>query len=126
MFDEYFEGCINGCAVIIVIIVALLLAFPMFFFRYSTTREATHTGYVTAVEKNEFLGNNNYLIYFKTDASSSQEDKYCVQERNRSLVEVLKEKQKKKELVTVTYVGVTGIGRDLCEQDEIVKVEENK
>lgn len=126
MFDDYFESCVKGCVVLAVIGIVLILMFPMFFFRYSTTREATHTGYVTAVEKNEFLGNNNYLIYFKTDTSSSQEDRYCVQERNRGLVEVLKEKQKKKDLVTVTYVGVTGIGRSLCEQDEIIKVEENK
>jgi len=116
----------EASCVVMAVIGILFIAISPFFFRYSITKEAAHTGYVTAVEKNEFLGNNNYLIYFKTDASSSQEDMYCVQERNRNLVDVLKEKQKKKELVTVSYVGVIGIGRDLCELDEIVKVEENK
>lgn len=37
-----------------------------------------HTGYVTAVEHNSNLIWASNIVYFKTDAMSSQEDRYCV------------------------------------------------
>jgi len=40
--------------------------------------DGQHTGYVTAVERNEGMIYSDTLVYFKTDLESSQEDIYCV------------------------------------------------
>jgi hypothetical protein len=63
--------------------------------------DAKHTGYVTAVgyESGIFYGSD--VAYFKTDAQSSQEDIYCIQDSY--LKTELEELSKQKKQVTIHY-----------------------
>jgi hypothetical protein len=102
-----------------------LVIFPVVtapFWRYSTTRGGSHTGYVTAIEQDGFFF-HNYTIYFKTDNSSSQEDKYCLQESETQIADSLKQSNKERQLITIHYDGVRGFGLNLCHGDRIVSVE---
>ncbi len=60
-----------------------------------------HTGTVTAVEHNSNIiwASNN--VYFKSDAQSSQEDIYCVNDKN--VMQQLNEFAKTKAQVTIHY-----------------------
>ena len=60
-----------------------------------------HTGYITAVEYNGNIIWDAELVYFKTDAESSQEDIYCV--NDPVLQEKLVELSKTKKLVNIEY-----------------------
>lgn len=117
MDSEAAIGCLAIFAIVGFIgLVALLPAI-----RFSSLREGKHTGYVTAVEQSGWLF-PNYNVYFKTDNSSSQEDTYCVNRNNRSLGEKLKALSAKRQLVTITFDGVRGIGYGLCSDVEIKDV----
>lgn len=89
--------------------------------RLSSTRAGQHTGYITAIEQNGWFF-PNYVIYVKTDTSSSQEDTYCINRHNKELANKLKEAQTTKEKVTIKFDGVRGFGVDLCFGDEIQSV----
>ena len=60
-----------------------------------------HTGYVTAVERNSNLVWASNIVYFKTDAQSSQEDKYCV--NDPQVKTFLEDASMKKTPVTISY-----------------------
>lgn len=89
--------------------------------RFSSVTGGVHTGYVTAVDQRGYIF-PNYVVYFKTDNSSSQEDDYCVNRNNRALGEKLRELSQQRKLVSVSYQGVRGWGFGLCEGTEITAV----
>ena len=116
MYSDDFE-MIGGCLVII-LVVGLVALTP--FIKYSTTRQGEHSGYVTAMEQGGFIY-HNWNVYFKTDNSSSQEDTYCVPE-NSPLISRLKEANKNREQVTISYDGVRGLGLSLCTGEQITEI----
>jgi hypothetical protein len=75
--------------------------------------EGQYKGYITSVERNGviFVGYNAYL---KTDLTSSNEDKACIDRENKELIERLKVAQEKKENITVGYEGVWQYGLGEC------------
>lgn len=96
----------------------------LFGVRYDTTRAGSHTGYVTAIEQRGLIF-HNYAVYFKTDNSSSQEDEYCLHETQQNIAEKLKEYSKSRQLITVNYDGVRGVGVSLCQGVQIVSANED-
>lgn len=90
--------------------------------KFSGTGNGSHTGYITAVESSGYIF-RNYVVYVKTDLSSSQEDKYCVHRDNSSLADTLKKAAKLKVKITVNYHGVRGIGFGLCDGEQIDTIE---
>jgi hypothetical protein len=60
-----------------------------------------HTGYATAVEHNSNIVWASNIVYFKTDAMSSQEDRYCV--NNQELKRQLEEYSRNKTHITVYF-----------------------
>ncbi len=90
--------------------------------RIDTTRDGEHTGFVTAIQK-EGLFYKNYTIFFKTDNQSSQEDSYCVQEWDGNIADNLRDANKSRQLVTIHYTGVSGLGWNLCALQKITSFE---
>lgn len=82
-----------------------------------TTRDAEHTGYITAVERNGLIWEKGYA-YVKTDLSSSQEDVYCVEDD--SVYEKLKDASRNKQRVTVTYKSEAFVAPWRCERDTFI------
>lgn len=89
--------------------------------RLSRTGSGKHTGFVTAIEQEGFFF-QNYNVYVKTDNSSSQEDVYCLDRSKTELADKIKAFSKERELVSVEYRGVRGIGFGLCRGEEITNV----
>lgn len=107
-------------------VVLSFISIPLFpLIHFSSTREGKHTGYVTAIEQEGYFF-PNYRVYFKTDNSSSQEDKYCLHRNKAELANKLKTVSVKRQLVTITFNGVRGIGPGLCNDIEITNVETDK
>lgn len=102
-------------------VVAIVMVIILPFVRLSSTGTGEHVGYVTAIEQKGYFF-RNYQVYFKTDNQSSQEDEYCVNRSNRSLIDKLKKANTARGLVTITYEGVRGFGIDLCIGEEIQSV----
>jgi len=95
---------------VFMLIFALLILYGLYFSFFSngfikTTDDGEHTGTVTAVEKNG-------IIYFKSDAQSSQEDIYCV--IDEELVKNLKDKAINKTKITIQYIDYFIIGYKYC------------
>lgn len=59
-----------------------------------------HTGVITAVESNNNLLWDADLIYFKTNAESTQEDKYCI---NKDIYTKAQELAQSRKQVTIYY-----------------------
>lgn len=106
--------------ILAVVIIAGLVLGPLGI-RFSPEQGGSHTGFITAVDQEGYLF-PNYVVFVKTDNSSSQEDRYCVDRRNKQLGEQLKELSKTRKLVTINYEGVRGFGIDLCMGEEIRSV----
>ena len=87
---------------------------------FTLNDEGTHTGYVTAVEK-EGMFVKHYRVYFKTEKQSSQEDQYCIPADQKELANKLRDTQKKDEKITIFYNEkyTTGIFNPACGMDEI-------
>jgi hypothetical protein len=83
-------------------LVLLLIFGSLFLGIYIKTSDGEHTGFVTATETNGIIFKTN-LVYFKTDTESTQEDEYCIIDKD--LMEKLREKQLSKEKVTLIYEG---------------------
>lgn len=75
----------------------------------------SHSGYVTAVEREGFIY-KKYRIYFKTDTSSSQEDQYCLEDQHKDLADKLEKLAESKERVTLKYAEyfVSGAFNGYC------------
>lgn len=89
---------ITTCILLGILIVIFMLAF--YGIHWITTENGTHTGYITAVETNGIIF-KTVSVYVKSDVSSSQEDIYCL--IDKSLIDILKQKEESKEKVTVYY-----------------------
>lgn len=105
--------------IIVLFVGGVILMSP--FVRYSTERGGRHTGYITAVDQEGILF-PNYQVFVKTDRSSSQEERYCVNRNNKELGEKLQRLSEQAEPVTIKYDGVRGIGLGLCRGEEIYEV----
>ena len=102
-------------------VVSPILVFLSFFFtivglHIETTSNGQHTGYVTAIETNGLIFKTD-SVYFKTDAESSQEDRYCV--IDDSVKQELINVQKNKELITIKYISWLFTGWNNCKMSDI-------
>jgi hypothetical protein len=102
-------------ALIVIAILIIVMVFAIGI-HIETTRGGTHTGYVTAIEENGIWFRTT-SVYFKTDAQSSQEDRYCL--IDKSLIPMLQEKEASKEKVTITFNAYLAPGWNNC------KIEDN-
>jgi hypothetical protein len=94
---------------------AFLLLFVVFLAGCGvTTRDAEHTGFITAVEKNGLIWPTG-RVYVKTDLSSSQEDRYCVEDEK--IYNQLKQKAKNKESLTLVYKDEAFVAPWRCESE---------
>lgn len=110
----------------VVIVVGIIVVFVLLFLPvklFQTTDNGSHTGFVTAIERNGLFF-KTYTVYFKSDVSSSQEDTYCVVDK--VLISRLESYQKSKTKVTVRYEDYLFIGYPYCGNEEglVVGVEE--
>lgn len=110
--EVFFNWLMIFCVSFIVIMFLLFFSTP--FWKYDTTRNGEHSGFVTAIEQQGVIF-SNYRVYFKTDNSSSQEDVYCVNRANKELADILKQKNLAREQVTIQYEGVRAWGMGLCD-----------
>lgn len=92
---------------------------------FDTTGVGHHTGFITAVQQ-EGIFFQNYHVFVKTDNSSSQEDEYCVMEGDKALADQLQQFSKDRTLVSVTFKGVKGFGFNLCHEQQITAVSQDK
>lgn len=94
------EDKILGCFMVLLIVFGIL-AIPFFtFFSIMQPTEGSHTGYITAVERNGIIWKTG-RAYVKTDTQSSQEDNYCV--KDPKVYDELVKAQTSKEKVTVKF-----------------------
>lgn len=106
-------------------IVGCLFFFPIvgfiifsIFFSVFTPTEGSHTGFITAVEKNGVIWKTG-RAYVKTDLSSSQEDKYCV--KDQRVYDELVKVQTSKEKVTVKFSAPLVVSNwDCGNEDSII------
>lgn len=75
-----------------------------------------HTGYVTAVEYNGVIF-KTYRAYFKTDLMSSQEDVYCVIDKD--LIRQLEDAAINKTRITIQFNDVLFRGINNCKESEV-------
>ena len=80
-----------------VILIILILLMPV---KIGASR-GSHTGVVTAVEYNSNIVWGANVVYFKTTRESSQEDRYCV--NDKAVREQLVDASKNKKEVTLHY-----------------------
>jgi hypothetical protein len=72
-----------------------------------------YQGYVVAVEQSGAIF-KGYIIYLKTDLTSSNEDVACINRENNELIGKLKEAQKNKENIIVEYESMFQYGIGVC------------
>ncbi len=77
------------------------LTFALLFPGTIGASQGSHTGVVTAVERNSNLIWGSTIVYVKTLRDSSQEDRYCVNDQN--LENQLVNLQKEKKEVTIYF-----------------------
>jgi hypothetical protein len=108
------EFLVTGIIVFVILLIPIAPAI-----HYDTTSAGEHTGFVTAVQQEGFFF-HNYKVFFKTDNQSSQEDTYCVQEWDKSLADNLRTANTSRQLITIHYEGVKGLGYNLCGYQRIM------
>jgi len=74
--------------------------------------EGQHTGYVTAVEFNNNILWDANIAYFKTDTESTQEDRYCV--NDKIVKQELEAAAMSKDHVTIKYKHPFWFWNSLC------------
>jgi hypothetical protein len=89
---------------IIWIIVLIILIIPIFTGLPVKNCEGTYKGYITAVEENGAIF-KGYNVYIKSELSSSNEEKACINRDDKKLIEKLKTKMENKENVSLKYEG---------------------
>ena len=102
-------------AALIIIAVLIFGLIDIVGLHIETTRGGTHTGYVTAIEENGIWFRTT-SVYFKTDAMSSQEDRYCL--IDKSLIPILQQKEDSKEKVTITFNAYLAPGWNYCKFED--------
>lgn len=101
-----------------------LMIWSMWSLRISQVGEGVHTGYITAVDQRGWFF-QNYDVYFKTDNQSSQEDVYCISIKDKELAKKAQEISQSRKLVSIKYKGVRGWGCGLCQDTQILNIEEH-
>ena len=110
-------GIVAGLIIIAFIIFSFLVG--LIFYNnliWKTTENGHHTGTVTAVETNGLIFKTD-SVYFKSDAQSSQEDKYCVYDKK--IKEKLEDYARDKEKVTIEYEDYFIVGWKYCKDDDV-------
>ena len=79
-----------------------------------------HTGYVTAIETNGWLFKTD-SVYFKTDTESTQEDRYCI--KDKELKDILQEHSQNGTKITITYYDVMFYGIKNCKSGDIAIID---
>ena len=114
------DGGINLIGMFILISVSFLLGFIFYSsiigLHIIITENGEHTGYVTAIETNGIFFKTT-SVYFKTDAESTQEDRYCVIDKD--LVEELRKYQSERKLITIKFYDVISYGWKNCKVEDI-------
>jgi len=82
------------------ILLTLIIGFTIFGLEIKDTENGHHTGYVTAIETNGIIFKTD-SVYFKTETESSQEDRYCI--IDKEIKKQLEEYQRDKKLVTIEF-----------------------
>jgi C4-type Zn-finger protein len=90
-------------ALIVLLIVLAYIIFSFVGIPIKTTSNGSHTGYVTAIEDNGIIF-KGVTVYFKTNAQSSQEDRYCLYVENKELRQQLQNAQESQTKVTITFI----------------------
>jgi hypothetical protein len=103
-----------GVFITLILIIAFILQFAIGI-HIKTMDNGHHTGYVTAIETNGMIWKTD-SVYFKTDAQSSQEDRYCVIDDD--IKQKLLSSQMQKKLVTITYMQYFSAGWNNCKLDD--------
>jgi hypothetical protein len=120
--NEFLTGC---AALVIVVLAGAGLFAADDFVHLTSTGPGTHTGYITAVEQEGYIF-RNYRVYVKTDNQSSQEDVYCLDRNRQDLVKEAQALSQKRELVSVDFAGVRGLGFGLCDGVQITNITQDK
>ena len=84
----------------------------------TTTRDGTHTGQVTTIEENGMIW-PTYDAYVKTDATSSQEDVNCVE--NKELIPLLRDLSESRVKITVHYHSELFVAPWRCSGSDIIE-----
>lgn len=100
---------ISGILVICIFLALILIS--AIGIHVKTMENGTHKGYITAIETNGLIWKTD-SVYFKTDAQSSQEDRYCV--IDKKIKAKLLSYQESKTLVTIEYMDYFSKGWKYC------------
>jgi hypothetical protein len=83
---------------------------------FDSVGSGQHDGYITAIDQGIW---GNYTVYFKTNPTSSQEDKYCISKNDQSLFKLAKQMNDGQLRKTIQYHGVKAIGIGICNGQQI-------
>lgn len=86
--------------IFLVLFVLLITLIEVIGIPYETLSNGSHTGIITAIETSGIIFKTT-TVYVKTDAQSSQEDKYCL--IDKSLIPKLEQHEFAKEQVTIYF-----------------------
>ena len=100
--------------------IVMISCFALFLCGCWITGEGQHTGYITAIEQDGMFW-KPYIIYFKTDKASTQEDKYCVVD-NSTLIVKMKEYQSNQTKVTIKYKNEAVIAPWRCNAENCTSI----
>jgi len=103
---------------VLVLVIALSLSGCI-----ETLKNGRHSGQITAIEQNGLIW-KTWDVYIKSDISSSQEDRYCVEDV--SLIPQLDMLSKSRTKVTVLYRGEFFVAPWRCTGLEIITGVEDK
>ena len=102
------EKVIVGCMALVALLFCFIVVFTGLHYE---TSSGNHSGYITAVQKQGLIF-KTWRAYVKTDLSSSQEDRYCVEnEETAKKLEVMAENNEKG---TFQYKQYFSPGITLC------------
>ena len=109
-------------AVVISVLLLVFVGLGISLIHFSSLGEGEHYGQITSVDQRGYFF-RNYDLYFKSDASSSQEDEYCIFRSDTELVEKAKQAILSKAKVLLKYQGVRGFGWGLCSFAQITDIQ---
>ena len=101
--------------VMFIVLLISTIAISIFGLHYQTSK-GSHKGIITAVQKEGLFIKTN-AVYFKTGASSSQEDGYCATDEVYADLEKALENGAE---ITINYIGYMANGIFLCSDNSQV------
>jgi len=102
--------------ILIFILIGSVILFWIIGLHVLITENGRHTGYVTAIETNGWLFKTD-SVYFKTETESSQEDRYCI--IDKELKTRLEQYQKEKKRITIEFYDWMFYGIKYCKGEDI-------